>query len=336
MMHKKLKIDLNQPYVQLFVLFGTLALALITNTVFGDAHNALNFLPTLFGIIIVIEIAFFVTLEIKEGAQEYGWTHEALDTVIALVVAAVIWYGASFLLNTNSPVSAVVSCSMLPNLQRGDFVIIQGSAPRAYEINMTQSELDSLTSMDSSVSFNGRSVNITGSLFTYCLGNSMSEVCRALKETPASVAEHKGAFTYHYETCGVSFTSGSFVSMPCLKSVGFKGKDYLTNFSNDIVVYQPARNDLYSQIGDIVHRTMFEINVGNQSYYITRGDNNPILDMQVFDAGSGLVNHPIPYKQLRGKVIGRIPLVGYFKLFLSGYFQEDSQCRTQLDFSHVN
>ena len=51
---------------------------------------------------------------------------------------------------------------------------------------------------------------------------------------------------------------------------------------------------------------------------------------------SNQVYHYGDIVRLRGKVIGRIPILGYFKLFIQGYFQEDSQCRTQLEFTHVN
>ena len=88
-------------------------------------------------------------------------------------------------------------------------------------------------------------------------------------------------------------------------------------------------------IGDIVHRTMFEINADGKVYYLTRGDNNPILDLQVYDYSRDLGNSPVPSGNSRGKVILRVPYLGYFKLFISGYLQEDSQCKTQLKFSHI-
>jgi signal peptidase I len=329
-----LTVELRKPHIQLAVLLGTLALTLITNSMFGDTRHPLNFVPFLLGISIVFEIVFFVTLEVRDGAQEHGWKHEVMDTLVALVVAVGIWFGASLLLNTGTPLSAVVSCSMLPNLQRGDFVVVQGAPVRAHEISMTAEELDSLTSSRSEITYGEKNASLDGSLFTYCLSDPYGELCSAYRSSPQSVVEKKGAFTYRYERCNLTLTNGTGGSMPCLKSVTFKGEEYLTDFSNDVVVYQPSQGDVYSQIGDIVHRVMFKISVGNETYYLTRGDNNPILDMQVYDYGSGRLNHPIPQKGLRGKVIGRIPLLGYFKLFLSGYFQEDSQCRTQLSFTH--
>jgi signal peptidase I len=332
----ELKLDPKKAPTQVVVLLVTLALALITNGLFGDPKSSLNFLPFLFGILVVVEIAYFVGMEVKDGANKYGWKHEIVDTVVALLIAVGVWFGASVLLNTGSPISAVVSCSMLPNLQRGDFVIVQGAPVKAYEINMTQDEFDSLTNSPAFISYGTKNLSINGSIFPYCLNYRQSEVCQAFIYNPESLVEKKGVFTYKYQRCGLAFSNGSAAAMPCLKSVTFYGTEYLANFSNDIVVYQPFTGDIYAQVGDIIHRAMFKINVGGKAYYLTRGDNNPLLDIQVYDYQTGMSNHPFSQQQLKGKVLGRIPFLGYFKLFLSGYFKEDSQCRTQLSFEHVN
>ncbi|MFZ5500463.1 MAG: hypothetical protein ACOY58_00930, partial [Candidatus Micrarchaeota archaeon] len=123
-MNADLKEQLGKPHIQLMILFTTLALALLSNHLFRDSGFPLNMIYALFGILIVVELAWFVAKEVKDGASKYGWKHEVLDSVIALAVAVAIWYGASFMLNTSAPISAVVSCSMLPDLQRGDFVIV--------------------------------------------------------------------------------------------------------------------------------------------------------------------------------------------------------------------
>ena len=323
--------DIRKPPFQIAVLFGTLLLFLITNSIFRE--GGLSFLPTLFAILIVIEIFAFVGMEVKDGARKHGWTHEIVDTVIALAVAVAIWYGLSFVLNTATPVSGVVSCSMLPNLQRGDFVIVQGAPVKAYEIEMSRNEFESLSSSPAIIQYGNQTKAINGSLFPYCLGSPKSEMCSYFIQSPEGIIEKKGPFTYRYERCPIALSNGASGSEPCLKSVTFHGREYLTNFSNDIIVYQPKAGDLYSLIGDIVHRTFFRISVDGETYYLTRGDNNPILDIQVYDYGRGLGNSPVPQSNLRGKVIGRIPLLGYFKLFISGYFKEDAQCKTQLDFT---
>jgi signal peptidase I len=324
--------DIRKPPLQLAILFATLLLFLIANSVLRD--GPLNFLPTLIAIAIVFEIFIFVGMEVKDGAKKHGWKHEVVDTVVALAVAIAIWYGLSFVLNTSTPVSGVVSCSMLPNLQRGDFVIVQGAPVNAYEIEMTKTELEALSG-PSLVTFGSNNATIEGSLFPYCINNKNSDMCRFFISNPEAFMEKKGPFTYKYERCSLVFSSGSTASEPCVKSVTFKGTEYLANFSNDIIVYQPVAGDYYSLIGDIVHRAMFKINVEEKTYYLARGDNNPILDIQAYDYARVLENTPVPQDNIRGKVIFRIPLLGYFKLFISGYLKEDPQCKTQLDFTNV-
>jgi hypothetical protein len=329
------KLQFNKPHIQLIILFGTLALALVSNQLFRDSGSPLNLLSPLFGILVVLELGWFVTMEVKDGAQKHGWKHEVVDTIIALAVAVGIWYGASFVLNTSSPISAVVSCSMLPNLQRGDFVIVQGAPVNAYGIEMTAAELDSLTSSPASINYIGNLATMEGSLYSYCVLDSKSEICQTFIHSPESFIEEKGAFKYRYERCSLSFSNGTSASLPCLKSITFRGKEYLTNFSNDVIVYQPLSGDPYANIGDIVHRAFFVIDADGKKYYLTRGDNNPIIDMQVYDYRRAVGNHPVPQENVRGKVIARVPFLGYLKLFISGYFNEDSQCKTQLDFTNV-
>ncbi len=327
-----LKEKLKKPEAQAAVLLGTLLLFIIANSVLRD--GPLSFIPPLIAAIIVVEIVAFVAMEVKDGAKRHGWTHEVVDTIIALGVAVAIWFGLSVVLNTGSPISGVVSCSMLPNLQRGDFVIVQGVPIKAYDINMSQAQLDSLND-PARISYAGGNTTIPGSIFSYCLANTQSGMCQAFIQDPTTFTEQKGAFTYRYSSCPIAFSGGSTQAEPCLTSVSFGGNEYMTNFSNDVVVYQPNPADYFAQVGDIVHRVMFRINVDGKYYYLTRGDNNPILDLQVYDYSSDLGNHPIPQERLRGTVIGRIPYLGYFKLFLSGYFKEDPQCKTQLTFPHA-
>ncbi len=48
------------------------------------------------------------------------------DIISFILIAASIYFGLRFLLQTPDPVVTVVSCSMVPNLDRGDFLILKG------------------------------------------------------------------------------------------------------------------------------------------------------------------------------------------------------------------
>lgn len=333
-----LKEKLTELPLQVGILAGTFILFLLA-TFLIDPKSDLSFLAPLLGLAIAIEIFVFVAMEIKQGATKHGWKHEVLDTVIALIVAVAVWFGASFILNTSTPISAVVSCSMLPNLERGDFVIVQGTELQAYEISMTQEELDSLDGRAAIFSGGEQVLSDPGSMFSYCslerLSGRNPQVCQDFVDSPESFTEKKGAFTYNYGKCPITFSNGTESYQPCVTSVEFKGKEYITNLSNDIIVYMPRGDDAYD-VGDIVHRLMFKIDVGGETYYLTRGDNNPTLDIQAYVYGANRPNHPVAQDNVRGKVIARIPFLGYFKLFVSGYFHEDAQCRWRVDFPTVS
>lgn len=70
-----------------------------------------------------------------------------------------------------------------------------------------------------------------------------------------------------------------------------------------IVFYKPKGfrdpNDL------IVHRALDKFSKGGTWYFTTKGDNNPAQDYW-----------DVPEDYLIGKVVGRIPLLGYLKIFL--------------------
>jgi len=326
----KIMDELSKTHVQLIILFGTLVLYLLLKDVSDQLGVAL-------GIFIAIEIFMMVGLEIKAGAKEYGWEHEVIDTLVALVVAVAIWLSASIMLNTSSPISGVVSCSMLPNLYRGDFVILQGADIDAYEISMSKTEFSNLSSHTSVIKYNGTQMNIKGSAYSYCMIHRYEDICKEFINNPEEVVEVAGPFTYHYSKCKIDYSNNDIRSFgPCLRSVEFQGEEYLVNYSNNIIVYQSDPGNLYYRVGDIVHRVLFKIDVANETYFVTRGDNNPIMDIQVYDYFSGVGNSPIPERNVKGKVLFRIPLLGYFKLFIAGFYEEDSQCSTLLQYDHVS
>lgn len=303
---------LRNTYVQIGIILLTLFLFVITKNI-------------IFGFLIAVEIIGIVAFEVTSGVKKHGLRSELKETAIALVVALLLWFGAMFVLQTSSPISAVASCSMLPNLDRGDFVIVQGSSIGAYEINLTKDEFKQLLepAMVGNKSF-------TGSIYAYCLQKS-DPICADFIAEPSAFEEKRGPLTFYYANCIIT-TSGKKTYEPCVSLVGFKGKNYTINFSHDVVVYQPTANEIYSLIGDIVHRSQFKLNVDGEAYYLTKGDNNPIFDIQVFDYKSSMGNYPISQERVKGKVVGRVPYLGYLKLFISGLFAEPAQCKTQLEY----
>jgi signal peptidase I len=327
------KKQLMKPRVEVVLLFATLFIFIVIDRLL-PTDSEWGFLRLLFAGLVVIEMLFIVGMEVRENTQKHGWKSEVVDTIVALLVALGIWFGAIFILDTSSPVSGVVSCSMLPNLHRGDFVVVQGGDPNAYHIEMSREKFRTFNHDYSTVSHDGRDYRVAGSLYAYCLSHQ-DELCQRFSSSPQEYVEKKGPLTYHYEMCTIDHKDGKESYAPCVARVAYNGKDYLTNFSHDIIVYEPSENDLYRYVGDIVHRAFFVIDVEGETYYITRGDNNPVLDIQVFDYGSMTGNYPVAEENYKGKVILKVPILGYFKLLISGFWQEDEQCKWQMNYPFV-
>ncbi len=324
---------ISKPRTEVVLLFVTLFLFIITDR-FLPVDSEWGALRLLFAGLVIIEMLCIVGMEVSQNTKKHGWKSEVVDTIVALLIALGIWFGAIFVLNTSSPVSGVVSCSMLPNLHRGDFVIVQGVEPEAYHISMSDKEFDSFSNDFSKIYHGEDEYEIEGSLYAFCLSH-YDEICRDFRSNPSEFREMKGPLIYHYDMCVVNNQDGTDEDAPCVVSVEYDGLNYLTNFSHDIIVYEPSEEDVYRRVGDIVHRVFFIIDVNGKDYYITRGDNNPVLDMQVYDYYSMTGNYPVPDENYKGKVILRIPILGYFKLLISGFWQEDQQCKWQMDYPSV-
>jgi signal peptidase I len=323
--------------VELIVILLTLAAYIISLSIFvPEDPEESSLIPIILAGLVFIEILFFVGAEVKEGVEKKGWKHEATDTLLAIAIAVMVWFGLGFLLNTGTPISGVASCSMLPNLDRGDFIIVQGSEPEAYEISMSQEELDALAG-PFYIEYGGNTYTSDEPVYTYCQCHTQEAVCIAFRNNPGSFTEVAGPFAYHYAECDVEYKSGVKGKGPCLEYVEFKGSRYYQNLSNDVIVYIPQKGDYYGGVGDIVHRAFFKINVDGKRYYLTKGDNNPVMDHQNYYCPRPDVrNSPIPEENLRGKVIFRIPYLGYLKLFVMGLWEEDEQCRWLLSYETVD
>lgn len=281
-----------------------------------------------FGLIIGLSIFALVAVEVGMGIATGGIGKELKEILIALIVALAVWYGSSFLLNTPAPLDAIVSCSMLPHFDRGDLVILQGASVTAPTLQITSDEYKEITSGIALVHFPNGTKQVNGSIVSYCSKNK-DDLCSLFLSSPAQFSEERGPLTFTYARCTKVFTASKQEgTTPCVTSVAYKGTVITENLSNDVIVYQPSKDDFYARSGDIIHRALLKLEVNNITYYITKGDNNPIADIQVFDYATGAGNRPAASSQLKGKVLLRVPYIGFFKLFISGMFIEPTGCDT--------
>jgi len=112
-----------------------------------------------------------------------------------------------------------------------------------------------------------------------------------------------------YVNCTANFFNGSKAKVPCVSSIRANSADYPARTQNDIIIYD-AEPSVY---GAIIHRSVLWLAAGNQSFLLTKGDNNAALDQQ-----SGI--SPVTADRINGRVILAVPAIGYLKVFLFAGF----------------
>lgn len=307
---------------QFAILIITLALYLVTS-------NAI------FGVLVAVEFLAFVALEIQQGVKHHGLKSEVVDTLKSLAIVVVLWLALSTFLGTAVPMSAIVSCSMLPNLQRGDMVIIKGahaSDLTAPQINVSDVDLAAIASPQAQVTSVYGNRNVSGSIYSYCQRYLYTDaICNSFLNDPSAFRESRGGLAFSYSSCQRKILGSNVVeNTPCVTSFSYAGKTYGMNLSDSIIVYQALGGDLFAQTGDIIHRVQLKISAPSGNYLLTKGDNNNVFDVQFYSYTDQLSNHPVIEKNIRGMHLFSIPYIGYFKLFISGFVQEDAACGTNL------
>lgn len=271
----------------------------------------------LFGLLIGIAIIWAVALEFVLGTKKHGVKNELKETAVALLVALGIWFGSGLLLQTSSPLNAIVSCSMLPHVQRGDMVVLRGD-----RIEAPTAQVESLAGIEKADIYyeGGLLSSVRGSLYSFCAQNPAAEICSKFVSEPAKFTEKKGPLSFGYGKCErADAKSGSVTGYDlCVQWLEVNGKKYYENLSNDVVVYQPNSDEYYARVGDIIHRAYIKLEEkGGKTYFLTKGDNNPVFDIQVFDEAAMVGNRPVEVGRSKGRILLGIPYLGYFKLFIS-------------------
>lgn len=273
-------------------------------------------------------IIILIVLEFINGVREEGYARNVIEVVIAVVVVVAFWLGLGAALHTSAPLNVVPSCSMLPYLHRGDMIAIEGVQSirdlKAPVVSMTAGEFDAMNrSMDgeflSCVAYNVTHNTITVSQYVY-KGYSIGLYDSALNRI-VSQGEQTGAITY---TCGsrnVTFQNGTTMREAYTTAITIAGDTIIGDRNNSVIVYKTIPEDSFYQEGDayVVHRIYAIINASGNYYVLTKGDNNPGLDMQYG-------NYPIKLSDIEGKVVASVPYIGYIKLILSNSFSQPAGC----------
>lgn len=255
-----------------------------------------------------------VVAESIESAREKGLAHEAKEIAVAIAVALAVLFTASIILGTSSPFNAVVSCSMLNTLQRGDVVLLQNAPVLTQEIALTEEQFNAMVQ-------NGEEHYICSK----CVDGGLT--VRPCTINPKTGQEAQGnVLQYKCSICSIK-TPGNNTQVICTEGVTINGVYFdATSRSGDIIVYRPKKDDLFALIGDIIHRAVVRIRVGNESYYLIKGDNNPMFDTQAYDLSFSRTNSLASSNQVLGKAWLTLPFLGYVKLVGTGQLAPPAGC----------
>ncbi len=296
------------------------------------------------GLAVFVVLVFILVLEFRVSIHTEGARKSVYDILYAIGIAVAIWVVLIIVLQTTSPVDAVASCSMLPVLHRGDLVVLHGISNmssfveqhRIPVINMTQAQFSSLESNMSSeflsfYAFVGNNESKITEVIPPGLGYSVALYNTKCLDAYSYLGQQDNYYRcissqsnnlikYNY-AIGKEMLNGSEYSIVYTSSIVFGNETIIENYSNPIIIYRTTSQDSFS--GDIIHRLYAVIHVGNEYYTLTKGDNNPALDIE-------FSNYPAGQNDIVGYVLADIPIVGYLKLIISGQLGSVPGCNQQI------
>jgi signal peptidase I len=295
--------------------------------------QAVPFLALVLGLLLLIVFVLLIVLELAGSVAEEGLTRSALEIAVAIVAVFLLWYGARFLLHTAYPLDVVPSCSMQPHLNRGDVILLQGVT--------NVSQLNAPVVKVSKAAYDQMNSSITGEFLACVAYNASSGRVRTSQLlrpgysiglynelTGAIVQPGMQSGNLVQYTCGadnVTFSNGTTGAEAYTAAVTIAGSTIIGDKNDSVVVYQTVPSDLFYRFGDsyIVHRVYAVINASGSYYVLTKGDNNPGLDMQYG-------NYPAGLGQTQGKVVASVPYLGYIKLIFAESYTEPAGCNVTM------
>jgi len=321
-----------------WILYVLLAVIIVVYAATGSA---------IFGAIALLLIAMIIVFEVSTSLKSEGLRKSMTDVASAIGAALLVWALLIFILHTSAPVDAVSSCSMLPELQRGDLVLLHGidnvtSFIRDTKVPIVEVSKSDFQNMQNSISneflayfayFKGNKSAISyiipnnlayevGLYNTACLSakgfsGKQSQFYQCL--VPES-AQNNNLIRYSYSVGKIADSNRTFDAIYTSR-ISIGGRNITANLSNPIIIYETTGRDAFS--GSIIHRLYAILNVSGSYYFLTKGDNNQALDIE-------FANYPINQSSVLGYVVAQVPLIGYVKLLLSGQIAVPAGCNQVL------
>lgn len=288
----------------------------------------------LFGILFVAVFVIIIIFELRDSISKEGLRKTAIELVFAIGAIVVVWLAIMFLLGTSSPIDVVPSCSMLPYLHVGDIVVLSGISNMSRFlfqhssvpiINISISSFDSMLSSigteylafyayvngnRSAISYivNGNATYSIGLYNTKCL-SAYAYMGQKNNFYKCYVPDQSSNLVRYNYSIGNITIDGTNYKVVYTSGISVGNSTITENYSNPVIVYSTTANDTFS--GSIVHRVVAALKVGNTYYLLTKGDNNPALDME-------FGNYPPSSDHVVGYVLGSVPYIGYITLAFKG------------------
>lgn len=285
------------------------------------------------GIAIFFLIIIIIGLELVNGTNEEGYKKSVFEIAVAIIVVVAIWFALQAILQTNNPVDVVPSCSMLPTLSRGDLIVLHGiqniSQIHAPIIGVSTALANNIASFSESSSLSCVAYNYSAGRLSisqivkpgYIVGLYLSS--QSGGEIVPYSAESSYPVRYRCGTREIKYANGTTAEEAYTNSISIANTTISGDKGNTIIVYRTLPEDQFYKEGDlyIVHRVYAILNASGQYYMLTKGDNNPGLDMQYF-------NVPPNQSEVSGYVVASVPYLGYIKLIISGDLSQPVGCNS--------
>ena len=291
------------------------------------------------GAVAFILIIAVIVYEFSDSFRTIGFTKTIAEVGIAILLAvALIWFIPSLILHTSSPIDVVASCSMLPTLHRGDIVILHdipnmSSFLEANHIPVINVSRNSFQNMENNMqseflepipyskgnashiysSYNSLDNQSIGFYNIACMARlPSSRYSECLVRNQSS-----NLIRYNYSLAQQVNNKGVSTTIPYVSSITIGNTTIVENYSNPIIVYKTTKYDYFT--GDIIHRLVAALNVDGSYYTLTKGDNNPVLDIEA-------LNYPSNTSNVVGYVVSDVRYIGYLSLIIRGQISPVAGC----------
>ncbi|MGC8729834.1 MAG: hypothetical protein ACP5RP_00400 [Candidatus Micrarchaeia archaeon] len=305
-------------------LYATLLALMVLYAVFY-MYPGISFVISGLAIAIII---IAIVMDFRYSIKSTGYKRTVTEIAIGLGAIVVLWLCLIFFLHTNHPLDVVPSCSMLPKIRPGDLLLISGVQNikdiNAPIINVTNYSYDSWMQNyqrdELECVFYDKS-NPTRISQNYVEGYAIGLYSPYYNAIVPNSSQQYNLVKYTCQERKLLLPNNTYTYIAYTSSISIAGKTIYGDNNNTVIVYKTLPQDSFYKEGSrfVVHRVYAIINASGSYYFLTKGDNNPGLDIQYG-------NYPASFSDIEGKLVYNVPYIGYIKLLLNGELAQTTGC----------